>query len=77
MPIIVLTGLDDEAIATDAVRKGAQDYQVKGEFTPRTLVRAIHHAIERKQAEEALFKSEERLRLAKSNANVGGCLQAD
>ena len=61
VPIIVLTGLDDEAKAIDVLRKGAQDYQLKGEITPRTLMRAIHHAIERKQTEEALRESEERL----------------
>ncbi len=54
LPIIVLTGLEDEAVGIEAVRKGAQDYLVKGQSQPRMLMRAIHHAIERKRMEEAL-----------------------
>ena len=52
LPIIVLTGLEDEALGTEAVRNGAQDYLVKGQSSPRMLMRAIRHAIERKQAEQ-------------------------
>ena len=63
LPVIVLTGLEDEVIGVEAVRKGAQDYLVKGQTTPRTLVRAIHHATERKCLEELLRQSEERHRL--------------
>ena len=62
LPIIVLTGLEDEAVGIEAVRKGAQDYLVKGQTQPRMLVRVIHHAIERKRLEKALRRSEERLR---------------
>jgi signal transduction histidine kinase/DNA-binding response OmpR family regulator len=51
LPIIVLSGLDDEAIATRAVREGAQDYLVKGTIDDRLLMRAISYAIERKRAE--------------------------
>ena len=53
-PIVVLSGLDDEALAVQAVRAGAQDYLVKGQADSRLLVRAMRYAIERKQAEEAL-----------------------
>ena len=53
LPIIVLTGLADEAVGIEAVRKGAQDYLVKGQTQPRMLIRAIHHAVERKRMEEA------------------------
>ena len=55
LPIIVLTGLDDERVAVKAVREGAQDYLIKREVTSSLLVRAIHYAIERKQKEEKLF----------------------
>ena len=51
-PIIVLTGLEDEALGIEAVRNGAQDYLVKGQTPPRMLMRAIRHAIQRKRTEE-------------------------
>ena len=54
LPIIVLTGLDDEAMATEAVRKGAQDYLIKGNVDGALLVRSIRYAVERKRAEEAI-----------------------
>lgn len=49
LPIVVLTGCDDEELAIEAVRAGAQDYLVKGQVETNTLVRAIRYAIERKQ----------------------------
>jgi PAS domain S-box-containing protein len=62
VPIIVLAHLDDEAMAVQAMRKGAQDYLVKGRSNDRLLIRAIRHAIERKQSEQTLRDSETRLR---------------
>jgi signal transduction histidine kinase len=47
VPIIVLTGLDDEASAAEAMREGAQDYVIKGQIESRALPRALRHAIER------------------------------
>jgi DNA-binding NtrC family response regulator len=52
MPIIVLSGLDDGTVAIEAVRKGAQDYLVKGDVSASLLVRSIQYAIERKRSEE-------------------------
>ena len=63
VPVIVLTGLDDEKLALQAVRAGAQDYQVKGAIEGRMLARVIRYAIERKRAAEALRQSEEFFRL--------------
>ena len=54
VPVIVLSGIDDEALAIEAVSQGAQDYLVKGHVDGFSLARAIRYAIERKQAEEAL-----------------------
>jgi diguanylate cyclase (GGDEF)-like protein len=47
VPIIVLTGLDDRELALKAVRDGAQDYLVKGEFAGPSLVRSMQHAVVR------------------------------
>lgn len=61
-PVIVLTGLADEAIGTQAVKEGAQDYLIKGQIDKNQLSRSINYAIERKRAEKALRESEERFR---------------
>jgi len=55
-PVVVLTGMDDESLGTEAVREGAQDYLVKGQADRRLLVRAIRYALERHLAEEALAR---------------------
>ena len=54
VPIIVLSGLDDESLAVRAVREGVQDYLVKGQMDGNLLARAMRYAIERKQVEETL-----------------------
>ena len=51
VPIIVLTGFDDETRGVEAVRRGAQDYLVKGQVDSNLLGRTVQYAIERKQAE--------------------------
>src|SRR6202040_1564994 len=47
VPLIILTGLDDEALAAAAMTQGAQDYMIKGQIESRALPRALRHAIER------------------------------
>ena len=54
VPILVLSGLNDEALALKAVQNGAQDYLVKGQTNGDLLARAIRYAIERKRVEERL-----------------------
>lgn len=51
VPVVVLTGLNDQNFGTSAVAAGAQDYLVKGRVDSDTLRRAVHYAIERKRAE--------------------------
>ncbi len=57
IPIIVLTGIDDEALAVKAVQMGAQDYLIKGQINTSYLVRSIRYAIHRKLAEEMLRRA--------------------
>ena len=62
IPIVVLTGHDDENLALQTVREGAQDYLVKTEVGIQPLMRAIRYAIERKRLEEKLTRTTEELR---------------
>ncbi len=61
LPIVLLTGVDDEAVGAEAMRQGIQDYLVKGRADGRQIARAIRYAIERKRSEEALRRMEERM----------------
>ncbi|PMB00482.1 hybrid sensor histidine kinase/response regulator [Fischerella thermalis CCMEE 5268] len=70
IPIIVLTGLDDENLALRAMQEGAQDYLVKGQVSGDLLVRCMRYAIERQRIEEALRQSEERFRVALKNSPI-------
>ena len=54
LPIVVLTGQSDEAIALEALRKGVQDYLVKGQADGRQVARAVRYAIQRKREEARL-----------------------
>jgi diguanylate cyclase (GGDEF)-like protein len=47
VPVVVLTSLDDESAALEAVQKGAQDYLVKGHVTSRMLIQVLRYAVER------------------------------
>src|SRR3954469_23853562 len=68
-PIVVLSGLDDEAMAIRAVREGAQDYLVKGQVEGKTLTRSIRYAIERKHAQN------EQARLVRARAEAEASLR--
>jgi diguanylate cyclase (GGDEF)-like protein len=54
VPIVVLSGLDDEDLALRAVQGGAQDYLIKGRVDDQIVSRSVRYAIERKRAEVAL-----------------------
>jgi diguanylate cyclase (GGDEF)-like protein/PAS domain S-box-containing protein len=60
IPLVVLTGIDDEVLATQALQEGAQDYLIKGQVDGRSLIRALRYAVERNAAEAALFVEKER-----------------
>ena len=61
-PIVVLTGIEEEQTAIEAIRAGAQSYLIKGKVTADLLAHSLSDAIERKRAEEAQRQSEERFR---------------
>lgn len=71
IPIVILTGLDDEEVAIRALRAGAQDYLVKDKINEDILGRTIQHSIERKQLLNRLLLSEERYAIAVQGANDG------
>ncbi len=62
VPIVVLTGIEDEALGMQLIQVGAQDYLVKGQVTAPLLSRALRYAVERGRTEAALRDSEERFR---------------
>ncbi|TAK12136.1 MAG: GAF domain-containing protein [Anaerolineae bacterium] len=67
IPVIILTGTSDRELALNAVRKGAQDYLVKGEIDARLLSRALQYALERSRREremEAIVQINASMRMA-------------
>jgi PAS domain S-box-containing protein len=68
VPIVVLTGIEDESLGVRLIQAGAQDYLVKGYVTGPLLVRSLRYAAERKRVEEALCESEARLRAILDNS---------
>ena len=55
VPLVILTGLEDQAIAVEAVRRGAQDFLVKGRFNGGVLSRTLRYAIERHRLQSQIF----------------------
>lgn len=62
IPIIVLTGTNDEQTGNEALIHGAQDYLVKWIINPDQLMRSIRYSFHRKKVEEKLIESEEKFR---------------
>lgn len=63
VPVIMLTGIDDTTVSVEALREGADDYQVKGNINADSLPRAIDNAIDRRKLQTRLFAKQARLRL--------------
>jgi signal transduction histidine kinase len=79
VPIVVLTGSDDEHVAVEAMKLGAQDYIHKSEITPSLIARAARYAVERKGAEEnlrKLVKSDEAARRAKFISSITAAIMS-
>ena len=65
IPAIILTGIDDKELGLEAVRKGAQDYLVKGKFDGNLLIRSISYSIERQKLLLQLEKTMRELKALK------------
>lgn len=63
VPIIILTGANDAALAIQSLQQGAQDYLVKGETDGNLLIRSLTYALERAHTLKALQESEARFAL--------------
>jgi PAS domain S-box-containing protein len=68
--IVVLSGMDDEDLAVQAIRSGAQDYLIKGQVDGPLLVHALRYAIERTQMLALLSAREEQYALAINGSQV-------
>ena len=62
VPVVIVSGEEDESMVREAMALGAEDYLIKGRITRELLVRAVHYAIGRKRAAVALQESEARIR---------------
>jgi len=71
IPIVILTGLNDEGVAVQAVQEGAQDYLVKGQMDSTLLARSIRYAIERKRANKEKEDLEQQLRQSQKMEAIG------
>lgn len=61
VPIVVLSGHDDERMALAALKLGAQDYLVKGTANAQIIIRSIRYAMERKRSDDALARERDLL----------------
>ncbi|HEX3531344.1 MAG TPA: response regulator [Thermoanaerobaculia bacterium] len=70
VPVIVLTGQGNEAVAVEAMKGGAQDYLLKGAITRQTLQKAVQNAIEKVALQNAVEAST--AELARANSELQG-----
>ncbi len=71
IPTIVLSGLDDPTMETQAIQMGAQDYLVKGEAEKKLVIRAIRYALEREAFDAELRQAQEKYRSIYENTVEG------
>ncbi|MEA5536382.1 diguanylate cyclase [Crocosphaera sp. XPORK-15E] len=71
LPVIMLTGMGNEKIAVEAMKNGAQDYLLKDNITPESLLKSLYLAIERVKLSRELEKSEQQFRATFEQAAVG------
>ncbi len=71
IPVIILTGFSDTKTALEAIKEGAQDYLIKGEFDSGSLTKAIQYSFERIQYVTTLQRLNERLLFHIENAPLG------
>ena len=64
VPVVVLSGLDDESLALEALHQGAGDYLVKGQISARELRRSMRHAVEREGLKEEVLAEKGSSRMA-------------
>jgi PAS domain S-box-containing protein len=77
LPVVVLTGAADETAGAEAIRRGVQDYLVKGTASGITVARVIRYAIERKQANTALHKLNAELEMRVGEIQAANSALAD
>ncbi len=71
IPIVIITNLDDDALALESVKNGAQDYLIKSKINEGVILRVIRYALERKQQEIIMRKKlEEAIELTKQAQQV-------
>jgi two-component system cell cycle sensor histidine kinase/response regulator CckA len=71
VPLVVLTDVDDDSLAAQALQEGAQDYLIKGQIETRGLLRAVRHAIERKVLDDGRKAAESQLLQGQKLESVG------
>jgi len=74
--LVVLSGLDDERMAVEALQQGAQDYLIKGQIEARSLMRAMRHAIERQTLEAAARALSAKVEIARKEAEAATAAKA-
>lgn len=71
IPVVIMTGQEDEELGVKAVQSGAQDYLLKSQINSALLIHSLRYAIERKRIEEKLRRSEANLAEAQRLAHLG------